>query len=150
MRLMPCANFFRTLQLISFYILLIIPLWSVAQSYPQKSVKVIVTNPAGGSSDIMARILAQKLGDLWKQTVVVENRGPVVGLRKQAHRQAHFEIGHEILWQLTLRIRGAMLGTKANPVEANPVAREFETHEVGGFNTIAATLRRQRAEGGLA
>ena len=79
MRLMPCANFFRTLQLISFYILLIIPLWSVAQGYPQKSVKVVVTNPAGGSSDIMARILAQKLGDLWKQTVVVENRAGAAG-----------------------------------------------------------------------
>ena len=79
MRLMPCANFFRTLQLISFYILLIMPLWSVAQVYPQKSVKVVVTNPAGGSSDIMARILAQKLGDLWKQTVVVENRAGAAG-----------------------------------------------------------------------
>ena len=37
----------------------------VAQPYPAKPVKLVVTYPPGGSSDLMARILGQKLSELW-------------------------------------------------------------------------------------
>jgi tripartite-type tricarboxylate transporter receptor subunit TctC len=50
-----------------------------AQPYPSKPVKLIVTYPPGGSSDLMARILAQKLGDLWGQPVVVESKPGAAG-----------------------------------------------------------------------
>jgi len=52
---------------------------ALAQSYPNKPVKLIVTYPAGGSSDLMARILAQKLGDAWGQPVVVESKPGAAG-----------------------------------------------------------------------
>lgn len=45
-----------------------------AQNYPTKLVKFIVTYPPGGSSDVMARIIGQKLTEYWGQTVVVESR----------------------------------------------------------------------------
>lgn len=51
----------------------------LAQSYPNRPIKMIVTNPPGGSSDIMARLLAQKLTDVWKQTVLVENKAGAAG-----------------------------------------------------------------------
>ena len=48
------------------------PAW--AQPYPNKPVKVIVTFPPGGTPDIYGRILAQELSNLWKQSVLVENK----------------------------------------------------------------------------
>jgi len=50
-----------------------------AQPYPAKPVKLIVTYPPGGSSDLMARILAQKLQDVWGQPVVVESKPGAAG-----------------------------------------------------------------------
>ena len=45
-----------------------------AQSYPAKPVKIIVAFTAGGTSDIMARTLAQRLSERYKQPFVVENK----------------------------------------------------------------------------
>ena len=45
-----------------------------AQDYPNKLVKFIVTYPPGGSSDVMARILGQKLTEYWGQLVLVESK----------------------------------------------------------------------------
>jgi len=50
-----------------------------AQPYPSKPVKLIVTYPPGGSSDLMARILGQKLSELWGQPVVVESKPGAAG-----------------------------------------------------------------------
>jgi tripartite-type tricarboxylate transporter receptor subunit TctC len=46
---------------------------AAAQDYPTRPVRMIVPYGAGGASDVMARFLAQKLGDLLGQTLVVEN-----------------------------------------------------------------------------
>jgi tripartite-type tricarboxylate transporter receptor subunit TctC len=45
-----------------------------AQTYPERVVRIINPYPPGGSVDVMARILAQKLGDNLGQQVIVENR----------------------------------------------------------------------------
>jgi tripartite-type tricarboxylate transporter receptor subunit TctC len=45
-----------------------------AHAYPDKPVRVIVAFTPGGVTDIIARTLMPKLGELWKQPVVVENR----------------------------------------------------------------------------
>ena len=45
-----------------------------AQNYPNKLVRFIVTYPPGGSSDVMARIIGQKLTEYWGQTVLIESR----------------------------------------------------------------------------
>src|SRR5438094_948829 len=47
--------------------------------YPGRLVKIIVPFPAGGATDIMTRNVAQKLGETWKQAVIVENRGGANG-----------------------------------------------------------------------
>lgn len=51
-----------------------LPMAVFAQAYPTKSVRMIIGFPAGSSSDVVGRIVAQKLGDGLGQTVVFENR----------------------------------------------------------------------------
>ena len=55
------------------------PFAAHAQTFPSKPVKFIVTYPAGGSSDLMARIMGQKLSEAWGQPVVVESKPGAAG-----------------------------------------------------------------------
>jgi tripartite-type tricarboxylate transporter receptor subunit TctC len=50
-----------------------------AQQYPAKPVRVLVGYAAGSSTDIVGRVMADRLGAYWKQTVIVENRGGAAG-----------------------------------------------------------------------
>ena len=54
--------------------LALLPGLALAQPYPAKAVRMIVPFPAGGATDVVARLLAQKLSEVWSQAVVVENR----------------------------------------------------------------------------
>ena len=45
-----------------------------SQNWPQKSVRLVVPFPAGGATDIPARILSEKLSTIWGQTLLVENK----------------------------------------------------------------------------
>ena len=47
---------------------------ALAQQYPTKAVRLIVGFPAGGTSDIMARLTGQKLSEAWGQTFIIDNR----------------------------------------------------------------------------
>ena len=53
---------------------------AVSQNFPAKQVRIIVGLTAGGTSDLVARILAQKLGETWGQTVIVDNRPGASGM----------------------------------------------------------------------
>ena len=53
---------------------------SQAQTYPAKSVRIIVGLAAGGTTDIFTRTLAQRLTEAWGQTVIVENRPGASGM----------------------------------------------------------------------
>ncbi len=50
-----------------------------ALAYPTKQVTIVNPFTAGSVSDLLARVLAEKLGTLWKQTVIVENKPGVTG-----------------------------------------------------------------------
>ncbi|HSA70227.1 MAG TPA: tripartite tricarboxylate transporter substrate-binding protein [Burkholderiales bacterium] len=52
---------------------------ALAQPWPQKPVRFIVPFPPGGATDISARLLGEKLTQIWGQTVVIENRGGAGG-----------------------------------------------------------------------
>lgn len=52
---------------------------ATAQTYPNKPVRLIVTYPPGGSSDLMGRVLGQKLSDLWGQQVIIESKPGAAG-----------------------------------------------------------------------
>ena len=52
----------------------ILPAFAQAPAYPTKAVKLVVPFPPGGSLDIAGRLIAQRLTEMWGQTVVVENK----------------------------------------------------------------------------
>ncbi len=52
---------------------------SAAQAYPARQVTILVPFPAGGTTDIAARVVAAELGKAWQQPVVVENRAGAGG-----------------------------------------------------------------------
>jgi len=60
----------------------LLPLAAAAQSFPTRAVRLMVPFPPGGATDIIGRMVAAKMQDVWGQPVVVENKpgaGTVVG-----------------------------------------------------------------------
>ncbi|HET7201669.1 MAG TPA: tripartite tricarboxylate transporter substrate binding protein [Burkholderiales bacterium] len=51
-----------------------------AQSFPERPVRVVVAFPAGGGTDIVARLLAPRLTEAWGQQVIVDNRAGASGV----------------------------------------------------------------------
>lgn len=63
-----------TSRCIAFVALLFAACTAFAQPYPSKPVRILVGFTAGSSIDVVARILAQKLNENWKQPVIIDNR----------------------------------------------------------------------------
>jgi len=53
---------------------------SLAQSYPDKPIRIVVTFPAGGPTDAVARPISQSLSSTWGQPVIIDNRGGAGGI----------------------------------------------------------------------
>ncbi len=51
-----------------------------AQDYPTKQVRVVVPYPAGGGTDLVARLIVPRLAERWKQTVIIDNKGGASGI----------------------------------------------------------------------
>lgn len=62
---------------------LVAPYIAAAEDYPSRQVTVVIPFPPGGSNDVVGRYLVDRLRELWKQPVVVENRpgaGSAIGV----------------------------------------------------------------------
>ncbi|WP_315838314.1 tripartite tricarboxylate transporter substrate binding protein [Bradyrhizobium prioriisuperbiae] len=63
-------------------LLVLLAAWSgaaAAAGFPDRPVKIVVPFPAGGSNDVIARLLGAKLNELWGQTVIIDNRAGAGG-----------------------------------------------------------------------
>jgi tripartite-type tricarboxylate transporter receptor subunit TctC len=48
---------------------------ALGQGWPERNVTIVVTSAAGALTDVLTRAVAQRLSEMWKQSVIVENRG---------------------------------------------------------------------------
>src|SRR5262245_59577217 len=69
----------RPLSLLALLAACLLPAATAMAQPAGKQLRMILTYPPGGASDIMGRIMAQKLGEHWGQTVLVENRAGANG-----------------------------------------------------------------------
>jgi tripartite-type tricarboxylate transporter receptor subunit TctC len=101
------AGWRRTRRLLSAWLLGCgVALGAAAQTFPSKPIRMIVPFPAGGTTDIVARILAQRMSETMGQAVVVENKagaGGAIGadLVAKAAPDGHTLLMHNITFPLS-------------------------------------------------
>lgn len=91
---------------------LLAPLLAFAQAYPVKPVRVIVVFPPGGSNDVTARIVFQKMTEQTGQQFVVDNRGGAAGTIGAAVVATSPADGYVVMVQSTTHIANAHLYKK--------------------------------------
>ena len=113
-----------------------------AQSYPDRRITFVVPYPPGGATDVTARLLATKLSEAWKQTVVVENKsggGGVVGNDFVAKAAPD---GYTVLIAITQIIQAPNLGAKL-PYD---VFKDLAPVTQAAISTIVFTVPDQQPE----
>ena len=100
-----------------------------AQAYPAKPVRFVVTYPAGGSSDAMARIIGVKLTEYWGQQVLVESRPGAAGAVGMEYAAKQAPDGYTFL-----------LGN-FGPVTANPLMSPVKYNVAKDFAPVSQITR---------
>ena len=98
---------------------------AAAQSYPAKPIRLMVPFPPGGSTDIVARIVAQKLGAQLGQPLVIENRGGAGGT-----------LGTAVVAKAPADGYNLVVGTTSTHVVAPSVYQKLEYDPVKDFAPI--------------
>ena len=102
---------------------------ALAQVYPAKPVRFIVTYPAGGSSDAMARIIGVKLTEYWGQQVLVDSRPGAAGAVGMEYAAKQAPDGYTFL-----------LGN-FGPVTANPLMTNVKYNVAKDFVPVSQITR---------
>ena len=82
-----------------------------ADSYPSKPLRMVITFPAGGPTDVVVRLISQRLTDEWGYPVIIDNRGGAGGI-----------VGTEIVARATPDAYTFLVGT-AGGMTINPALR---------------------------
>ena len=86
----------------------LLPAFASAQDFPAKPIKLIVPFPAGGPNDIIARVIGQRMSEIAKQPVLIDNRGGqggVLGTDAVAKAQARARSPSARAWKRSPTIR---------------------------------------------
>lgn len=104
-----------------------------AQTYPSRTVTIVVTAAAGGVTDILARAVGQRLAEKWGQQVVIENRGGgahVVGAQQVANAPPD---GHTLMFA---EAGTFVINPNLYPKEKSPIDFEKDFTPVTGLIRI--------------
>jgi tripartite-type tricarboxylate transporter receptor subunit TctC len=121
---LPLARFFVVALVVS--ALIALPeAGANAQEYPNKTIRLVVPFPAGGGTDTVARIVAQKLGQTLRQTVIVDNIGGASGA-----------LGHEAVARAPADGYTLLMAT-ASTIATNPLVSKVSWDPVKDFAPVA-------------
>ena len=98
--------------LVAFAIALAAPLALAQAAFPNKPVTLIIPYPPGGSADVLARALADRLGKTWNVPVIVDNKTGANGIVATQSLMRAAPDGYTILMHLTGVIQNASLYKK--------------------------------------
>jgi tripartite-type tricarboxylate transporter receptor subunit TctC len=96
-----------------------------SQEYPARSIRMVVPFPAGGGTDTVARLMAQKLGEAFHQTVVIDNIGGASGA-----------LGHEAVARAVPDGYTLLVAT-ASTIATNPLVSKVSWDPVTDFTPVA-------------
>lgn len=82
------------------------------QNYPHRPLRIIVPNPPGGSPDVLARLVVQRLNDSWGQPVIIENRSGANAMIGTQVAAKAIPDGHTILFVNSTHIINSVLVPK--------------------------------------
>jgi tripartite-type tricarboxylate transporter receptor subunit TctC len=83
-----------------------------AKNYPDKTIKVVVPYPAGGATDTLGRMVANRLDGAWKQTTIVENKPGASGNIGSDQVAKSAPDGYTVLVGITAMIQAPFLYSK--------------------------------------
>lgn len=110
---------------------------AIAQTYPSRVVRIVVPNGPGGPTDIVARVMAQKLTETLGQSVIVENRlgaGGTVGTESVARSNPD---GYTLMFSAS----GAMVITPhLNPKLPYDTFRDFAPIALGATSPVVLVV----------
>ena len=109
---------------------------AIAQTYPTKPVRLIVTYPPGGSSDLMSRVYGAKLAELWGQQVIIESKPGAAG-----------SIGMDFAARQPTDGYTFVVGN-LGPVAVNPLLSKVPVRHPERLRRGVADLRRPERAGG--
>src|SRR6476661_69274 len=113
-------------QLIAAAIALIVAAPVCAQDYPQKSVRFVVPYAPGGNTDILSRLLGQKLGDAWGQQFIIDNRPGAAGT-----------LGAELVVQAPADGYTIIMGSFGNIIVANSLYKRLKYEPLRDLAPVA-------------
>ncbi len=106
------------------------PSTTSGQAFPSKPIRIVVPFPAGGTTDVVARLVAQRMGESMGQPVVVDNRGGAGGalgadIVAKSNPDGYTLLMHNIMFPLssvaqTLAKRSPLMPSAISPVCRSP------------------------------
>jgi tripartite-type tricarboxylate transporter receptor subunit TctC len=110
---------------------LALPLTAAAQTYPVRPVRWIVPFPTGGATDIIARLLADRMSQAWGQTVLIDNRAGAAGA-----------IGSDVVAKATPDGYTILMGTTSTHAVGPAVNSKLPYDNIADFTpvTLVATF----------
>src|SRR3954471_22012450 len=97
-----------------------------AQAYPVKPIRFVVPYAPGGNTDILARLIGQKLSEAWKQQLIIDNRAGAAGT-----------VGAELVARAPADGYTLIMGSFGNIIVANSLYKNLKYDPLKDFASIA-------------